>query len=73
MGDFDDLENWIDAVRPAGARNLLVRGQTKDRCKRGHLLTPENTYVSDNGMGGKRNCKKCLKLRAITAKERAGA
>jgi hypothetical protein len=72
MSDIDDLEEWLDMVHPARERpsGFRGRGNLKTHCKRGHELTPENTYVYENGAGGLRMCKKCHKLR-VAARQTA--
>lgn len=43
--------------------SLDVAAHLEDKCRRGHDMTPENTYQFPNGRG--RTCRKCMRIRNL--------
>lgn len=57
----------LEAVTPAenawrGMAPLIVQSRS-GVCKRGHAMTPENTYMRPDGHG-RGQCRKCIKIRS---------
>ena len=61
------LDNYMDMQRQ-GRANWHVPRPAQKVCKRGHEMTPDNTWEAD----GKRRCRTCAKFRArhVEAKKR---
>ena len=57
-----------EAVAPPGRRQLVTKAAKKllERCRRGHLYTPENVQMRP---GGHRRCVECRRIQ--NAKKRA--
>lgn len=51
-----DVNDWRRLCRPCH-----VREKNPGCCKRGHEMTPENTYTFPNGSASCRTCKRFLK------------
>jgi hypothetical protein len=76
MSDLDDLEELAGPVGGAKRRRRFrggqrVPGDHVTRCRRGHELTPENTYIQIWQGNTLRSCKRCRRLLAVAARERA--
>lgn len=66
-----------DHVEPVDVGTNTLRGYglsaqnaRKDTCKRGHLLTPDNLYVYDDG---RRSCRECMRMHWREEKRRTRA
>lgn len=67
----------LEAVEPElntrrGMLPRAVQARTR-RCKRGHVLTPDNIYIRPDGKGGDSACHACIleRARIYTAKRSA--
>ena len=49
---------WSAAVEAAGLADRPARNRPRERCKRGHEFTPENTYVYPDGRRACRTCQR---------------
>ena len=65
--------SWPAAVEAAGLadRAASTRPRTQTHCKRGHELTPENTYTYPDGE--RRECLVCRRLRDREKRAKRGA
>jgi hypothetical protein len=74
MSDLDDLEEIVgpNSWRPRQRRHRSgsMQADRPTHCKRGHELTPENTYTQTWGGYEMRSCKRCRRLLARTYRER---
>lgn len=57
-----------DHLEPVTGRENTRRGESfsarlaaQTHCKRGHVFTPENTYVPPAGSNGLRRCRECVR------------
>src|ERR1039458_6208527 len=60
-------DNVLDALMKGRLRspNRGLAGKRKENCVRGHKFTEENTFTS----GGKRRCRKCIRIRDASRRE----
>jgi hypothetical protein len=59
---------------PMSENNMLggpAKGRRRTICRRGHLMTLENTKVTNGGKA--RTCRECVRLNKIASRERAAA
>lgn len=74
MSDLDDLDDLYEgtAFSPRVRRKARrhARGETQEKCFRGHALTPENTNCYQRGDKLQRHCKKCARLTYLSTRER---
>ena len=54
--DGDKWNNIPDNIVPSCFGCNVSRAQIKERCLRGHLFTPENTYIRPDGGGRQCRC-----------------
>jgi len=77
MSDLDDLEELVGAnswrPRQRRHRSGSMQGDRPTRCKRGHEMTPENTYTRTRDGYEMRSCRRCQRLHELAYRERRGA
>jgi hypothetical protein len=56
-----EATNHQDSIK-AGTSKLLIGSSKPEFCKKGHLFTEENTYITPST--GRRMCKICIKTRS---------
>jgi len=61
MGEIDELD-FIDPEGWSASLHRKKRRARLEKCRRGHLFTPENTVWRKSGLKRKRKCQICMEM-----------